>query len=210
VRRVSGDFTDLYRDRQTRRSQPLPEKNGDSFKLSVPRKSWRAKHPSGPVLDQPRRSRSACWSARASFLFVPDRAVGLQATFGLPAFIGPIAKYVAIAAGLVVACYQGMAMAASESFTLWASPLVPASSLCYAATAGTLMVLVIGWEGRPPRGRWRAGAPGPRGWVPVHRRDRRRALPHRHDGGLCRPARRGAHPPDRHEPFGRASSQCRD
>jgi formate-dependent nitrite reductase membrane component NrfD len=113
--------------------------------MGVPSKSWRA-------IIRPDRS----WISRGAIaiglligsgaLYVLDRAVGLQATFGLPSFIGPIAKYVAIAAGLVVACYQGMAMSASESFTLWASPLVPASSLCYAATAGTLMVLVIAWE----------------------------------------------------------------
>jgi uncharacterized membrane protein (DUF485 family) len=42
-------------------------------------------------------------------------------------------------------CYQGMAMAHSDAFTLWASPLVPLVSICYALTAGVMMALSVGW-----------------------------------------------------------------
>ncbi|MCL4183841.1 MAG: dimethyl sulfoxide reductase anchor subunit [Burkholderiaceae bacterium] len=113
--------------------------------MGVPQKSWRA-------VIRPDRS----WISRGAIaigllvgfgvLYVVDRGVGLGATLGLPAYVGTVAKYVAVAAGVVVCCYQGMAMAASESFTLWASPLVPVSSACYSATAGALTLLAIGWE----------------------------------------------------------------
>jgi formate-dependent nitrite reductase membrane component NrfD len=113
--------------------------------MGVPQKSWRA-------IIRPDRS----WISRGAIaivfliafgaLYVFDRSIGLETTFGLPAQIVTSVKYIAIAAGLVVICYQGMAMSASESFTLWASPLVPVSSVCYAVTAGALTVLTIGWE----------------------------------------------------------------
>lgn len=107
--------------------------------MGVPQKSWRA-------LLRPDRS----WISRGAIaigvligcgaLYVVDRAVGV-----LPAQLASIVKILAVAAGLVVICYQGMAMSASESFTLWASPLVPAVSVSYALTAGSLTVLTIGW-----------------------------------------------------------------
>lgn len=107
--------------------------------MGVPSKSWRA------VL-RPDRS----WVSRGALaigvligfgaLHVVDRAIGLPAALGAP--VG----YFAVAGALVVMCYQGMAMSDSESFTLWASPLVPLASFCYSLTAGVLATLAIGWE----------------------------------------------------------------
>ena len=37
-------------------------------------------------------------------------------------------------------------IADSEAFTLWASPLVPLASVCYALTAGVMLALTIGWS----------------------------------------------------------------
>ena len=108
--------------------------------MGVPSRSWRA-------IVRPDRS----WISRGAIaigvligfgvLYVANRGIGL----GLPASLGSLVAYLAVAAALVVMCYQGMAMAHSEAFTLWASPLVPLASLCYALTAGVMLALTIGW-----------------------------------------------------------------
>jgi len=113
--------------------------------MGVPRKSWRA------IL---RLDRS--WVSRGAVAIavlavcgaatVLDRGFALSAKLGLPPLLGTAVTILAIVAGLVVICYQGLTMASSEAFTLWASPLVPAASVCYALTAGSLTVLTIGWE----------------------------------------------------------------
>ena len=107
--------------------------------MGVPKKSWRA-------LTRPDRS----WISRGAIaigvlvafggLHVLDRAFA----FGLPPKLETAIAFVAVAAGLIVMCYQGFAMAASESFALWASPLVPLASLLYATTAGVLLGSVLG------------------------------------------------------------------
>lgn len=112
--------------------------------MGVPAKAWRA-------MLRPDRS----WVSRGGIsvvllvgfgvLHILNRSVGLDKLFGVGPQVGEFVKYIAIAAGLVVISYQGMAMSASESFTLWASPLVPAASFCYALTAGALSLLAIGW-----------------------------------------------------------------
>jgi formate-dependent nitrite reductase membrane component NrfD len=66
---------------------------------------------------------------------------GVAPRLGLPAIIGNLIGWLAVAGALVVMFYQGMAMSDSESLTLWASPLVPVASFLYALTAGTLLTL---------------------------------------------------------------------
>jgi len=112
--------------------------------MGVPGRSWRA-------ILRPDRS----WISRGAIsiglligfgvLHVVNRSFGLEATLGLPAALGQAIAYLAVAGALVVMCYQGMAMSDSEAFTLWASPLVPAASFCYALTAGALAALAVGW-----------------------------------------------------------------
>lgn len=107
--------------------------------MGVPKKSWRA-------IARPDRS----WVSRGAIaigvlvasgvVHILQRTVGL----GLPPELAQVVGYVALAAGLVIMCYQGFAMAASESFALWASPLLPAASFLYAATAGVLLASVAG------------------------------------------------------------------
>jgi formate-dependent nitrite reductase membrane component NrfD len=113
--------------------------------MGVPRKSWRA------IL---RLDRS--WISRGALaigmlvvfggLTVIDRGFDLAAKLGLPPLFGSAATILAIAAAVVVICYQGLTMAASQAFTLWASPLLPAASAGYALTAGSLTVLTISWD----------------------------------------------------------------
>jgi len=110
--------------------------------MGVPQKSWRA------VL-RPDRS----WISRGTLsigvlvgcgaLHILDRAYGLQASLGVPAVVGMLAGWGALAAGLMVMCYQGFAMAHSDALALWASPLLPLSSLLYSASAGVLLLLVL-------------------------------------------------------------------
>lgn len=109
--------------------------------MGVPEKSWRA-------LIRPDRS----WISRGAIamgmligcgaLYVADRVFVL----GLPSALGSLLAYLAVAGALVVMCYQGMAMSDSESFTLWASPLVPLASFAYSLTAGALATLALGWD----------------------------------------------------------------
>lgn len=107
--------------------------------MGVPGKSWRA-------LARPDRS----WVSRGAL------AIGALGAFGLlhlldrlqwlalPADAATLVKYAALAAALVVMCYQGFAMSASASFALWATPLLPLSSMLYALTAGVLLASLIG------------------------------------------------------------------
>ena len=113
--------------------------------MGVPSKSWQA-------ILRPDRS----WVSRGALaigvlvgfgvLHVLNLSIGFEASFGLPAVVGKAVGYVALAGALTVVCYQGMAMSDSESLTLWASKLLPVSSICYALTAGTMTALAIGWD----------------------------------------------------------------
>lgn len=109
--------------------------------MGVPGKSWRA-------MIRPDRS----WISRGAIavgvligcgiLYVADRAYGI----GMPHAVATLLGYLAVAGALVVMCYQGMAMSDSESFTLWASPLLPLASFAYSVTAGVLATLALGWN----------------------------------------------------------------
>lgn len=111
--------------------------------LGVPKRSWMA-------VARPDRS----WVSRGAIaigvlvvtgvLHILAHTVGL----GLSPEVAGLIRYAALAAGLFVMCYQGFAMAASEAFALWASPLLPAASFLYAATAGVLLASVVG-AGQP-------------------------------------------------------------
>jgi formate-dependent nitrite reductase membrane component NrfD len=111
--------------------------------MGVPSKSWRA-------LARPDRS----WISRGVIgiglligfgaLHILDRQYGLLTDHGLRSTAGTAVQAVAIASALLVMCYQGMAMAHSESFALWANPMLPASSLAYASTAGMLLAGLLG------------------------------------------------------------------
>jgi formate-dependent nitrite reductase membrane component NrfD len=107
--------------------------------MGVPAKSWRA-------ILRPDRS----WISRgalgigvlvgAGALHVLDASLGGR----LPATLGMLVAGVAAAAALLVMCYQGLAMASSESFALWATPLVPVASFLYSLTAGTFGAWLLG------------------------------------------------------------------
>ncbi|MCL2714349.1 MAG: dimethyl sulfoxide reductase anchor subunit [Alphaproteobacteria bacterium] len=107
--------------------------------MGVPLKAWRA---------FARQDRS--WVSRGALSIVVF--VGLGLLYVLHGRLGievspqltTVLKGVVVAAGIVVASYQGLAMAASPSITLWSTPFVPVASLCYAATGGTLTVLALG------------------------------------------------------------------
>lgn len=113
--------------------------------MGVPKKSLRA-------LRRPDRS----WISRGALaiglfvgfgvLYLIDRAFGASSAFGMSPLVGELIGYFAVVAALIVMCYQGLAMADSESFTLWASAFLPLSSFFYALTAGVLLVLVMGWN----------------------------------------------------------------
>lgn len=109
--------------------------------MGVPKKSWRA-------IARPDRS----WVSRGAIgigflvgfgiLHIVDRQFGL----GLPDVISKAIGGIALIAGLVIMCYQGFAMADSESFALWATPLVPVLSFLYASTAGSLITPLVGQD----------------------------------------------------------------
>lgn len=116
--------------------------------MGVPQKSWRA-------ILRPDRS----WISRGALavalmigcgvVYLLDRTYGIGSAIGLGSIM-KIVGYGAVLGALVVVFYQGLAMAHSESFTLWANPLVPLSSGCYAFTAGTLLASVIGAQSISP------------------------------------------------------------
>ncbi|MBK6553698.1 MAG: hypothetical protein IPP18_01600 [Rhodocyclaceae bacterium] len=111
--------------------------------MGVPQKSWRA-------ILRPDRS----WISRGALavalmigcgvVYLLERTYGVGSAVGLGPAVMTAVGYGAVIGALVVVFYQGLAMAHSESFTLWANPLVPLSSGCYAFTAGSLLALVIG------------------------------------------------------------------
>jgi formate-dependent nitrite reductase membrane component NrfD len=113
--------------------------------MGVPKKSWRA-------ILRPDRS----WISRGAIaigvligfgaLYIIDLKFGAAARLGLPLSTGRWVGYFAVAGAMTVMCYQGMAMSASEAFTLWASALLPISSFSYALTAGVMVTLVAGWN----------------------------------------------------------------
>jgi hypothetical protein len=112
--------------------------------MGVPSKSIRA-------LLRPDRSWISRGALAIGFFVVPALFFLLNkgdvfafANIGLP-MLDTLAQYTAVAAALVVIVYQGFAMSDSESFTLWASPFLPASSAAYAMTAGSLLTLIVGW-----------------------------------------------------------------
>ncbi|MDT3669473.1 MAG: DmsC/YnfH family molybdoenzyme membrane anchor subunit [Aromatoleum sp.] len=107
--------------------------------MGVPKKSWRA-------IARPDRS----WVSRGAIavgVLVATGALHILAQtvgVGLPPGVAAAIRYAALAAGIVVMCYQGFAMSASEAFALWASPLLPVASFLYASTAGVLLASIIG------------------------------------------------------------------
>jgi formate-dependent nitrite reductase membrane component NrfD len=117
--------------------------------MGVPAKAWRA-------ILRPDRS----WISRgalsigvlvgAGSLYIIDQYFALFITLGLPVWLGVLVKYAAIAGGLTVMCYQGMAMSHSSAIGLWASPLLPISSFLYAVTCGVMLTAVLGWNSLQP------------------------------------------------------------
>jgi formate-dependent nitrite reductase membrane component NrfD len=66
---------------------------------------------------------------------------------GLPAATGTLLAVGTGAAALVVMSYQGFAMSHSTAISLWSNGLIPVSSLVYAATGGTYLLLALAWNG---------------------------------------------------------------
>jgi DMSO reductase anchor subunit len=113
--------------------------------MGVPSKSMRA-------LLRPDRSWISRGALAVGILIVPgvlhilNEAFGIYGMIGLPEVLGELIKYTAVAGGLVVMCYQGLAMSDSQALSLWASPLLPISSFFYSATLGAALTAVIGWN----------------------------------------------------------------
>ena len=107
--------------------------------MGVPLKAWRA---------FTRQDRS--WVSRGALSILVFVAFGVihiaHRHFGvaLSPTLASVVMGVIVAAGLVVGSYQGLAMSASPSITLWSTPFVPLASLAYGATGGALMVLALG------------------------------------------------------------------
>ncbi len=107
--------------------------------MGRPQRSWRA-------ILRPDRS----WISRGSIAIAALLGCGtlvlIDRVWGLPAPLGFIVGHIAAAGAMVMMCYQGLAMADSDSLALWASPFVPLASFTYALTAGTMLLLVVGWD----------------------------------------------------------------
>ncbi len=107
--------------------------------MGVPRRSWRA-------IARPDRS----WISRGLASIVVFVGAGsihlLDVAFGnfLPGVLGSLITLVAALAALVVCTYQGFAMSHSTALPLWSSAIMPISSLLYAVTGGTMLVLLLG------------------------------------------------------------------
>jgi formate-dependent nitrite reductase membrane component NrfD len=109
--------------------------------MGVPAKSWRA-------IIRPDRS----WISRGLMGIVCMIGFGglhllLTWSGASGSAIAGLVKLAAGAAALVVMTYQGFAMSHSTAISLWNTGLMPVSSLVYAATAGVLTTLVLGWGG---------------------------------------------------------------
>ena len=111
--------------------------------MGVPSKSWRA-------ILRPDRS----WISRGllgivfyggfGFAYLGLEWLGLADQLGISAALVDACRYLAIAAALVVATYQGFAMSHSTAIALWNTGMMPLSSLAYAITAGLLVNLGLG------------------------------------------------------------------
>lgn len=114
--------------------------------MGVPMKSWRA-------MLRPDRS----WISRGLIAIMVWSAFGglhvlnlwfdLEAAVGFGPIVSGLIKLIAMAAALVVMTYQGFAMSHSTAISLWSTGLMPVSSLVYSLTAGTMVMLVFGWNG---------------------------------------------------------------
>jgi formate-dependent nitrite reductase membrane component NrfD len=114
--------------------------------MGVPMKSWRA-------MLRPDRS----WISRGlisimvwsvfGFAHVLNLWFDLETALGFGPVISGLIKLMAAGAALMVMTYQGFAMSHSTAISLWSSGLMPVSSLVYSLTAGTVIVLVFGWNG---------------------------------------------------------------
>ena len=82
-------------------------------------------------------------------LHILNQSYDVFTLFGLPQWLASAAKYGAVVGGLIVMCYQGMAMADSPAIALWKSPLLPVSSFLYASTCGVILTAVLGWHHFP-------------------------------------------------------------
>ena len=56
---------------------------------------------------------------------------------------GMVIQFVAVAAALVVAAYQGFAMSHSTAIALWSTAMMPFASLLYAVTGGGVLVFLL-------------------------------------------------------------------
>lgn len=114
--------------------------------MGVPTRSWRA-------IMRPDRS----WISRGllaivfyggfGFAYLALTALGWADSLGIPDGLVVLTKWLAVAAALVVATYQGFAMSHSTAIALWSSAVMPLSSLVYAITGGVFVNLVMGWSG---------------------------------------------------------------
>ena len=104
--------------------------------MGVPAKSWRA-------ILRPDRS----WTSRGLIAIVVFTGAGVIHT--IDAYLGGILPYgmviqfVAVAAALVVATYQGFAMSHSTAIALWSTAMMPFASLLYAVTGGGVLVFLL-------------------------------------------------------------------
>jgi len=128
--------------------------------MGVPARSWRA-------IMRPDRS----WISRGllgivfyggfGFTYLALTSLGWADSLGIPDGLVALTKWLAVAAALVVATYQGFAMSHSTAIALWSSAVMPLSSLVYALTGGVFVNLVMGWSGAL------AGDPGTRQFLGV-------------------------------------------
>ncbi|MBI2314345.1 MAG: dimethyl sulfoxide reductase anchor subunit [Betaproteobacteria bacterium] len=113
---------------------------GHLMHLGRPSRGWRALARIG-----------SSWISRGLF------AIAMFAVFGglhildvsgkvLPEGLSMLVRAVAVAACLVIMVYQGFAMSHSSSISLWSTGLMPITSLTYSLLAGTMLMLVLGYD----------------------------------------------------------------